>query len=172
MHSAVAKKQSMGLNNLSLPVKLITDLYAKSLVQSKIDAAAPVKKEPLQFLGKNEKNILILVNYKSAPHLPDKELSFLTTVLSACQLGLAQVAIVNWHRLEEKDSLLIQLLPKEILFLDVPPEALGFPANTPAFSLQKFNDVQFVAAPSLTQIEKTKQEKSLLWVALKQLFCL
>ena len=69
----------MSLNNISLPPQLLVDLYQNVLVQS--NASAMPVKELIPFLGKNGKNILILVNKKDSPYLPDKELAFLTTVL-------------------------------------------------------------------------------------------
>lgn len=161
----------MSLNNISLPSHLLANLYQNVLVQDTA-SAMPVK-EAIAFLGKNGKNILILVNKKDSPYLPDKELTFLTTVLSACQLDLSHVAIVNWSKRREKESgpLLEQLLPKQILFLDVEPSSFDFPSKE-LYAVQKFNTIEFVAAPSLSEIEKIKQAKSRLWTALKQLFCL
>ncbi len=146
-------------------------LYRNSLVEGR---ARPVpQKKTVSYLGENEKNILILVNHKTVPFLPDKELAFLTAVLSACGLDLSHVAIVNWHNAEEKDDLVIhQLTPKEILFLDVTPDVVGLPFGPPNYTVQKAGAIQFVLAPSLTQIEKTKQSKSQLWLSLKHLFYL
>ncbi len=161
----------MSLNNILLPSKLVAALYRNSLVEG---SARPVpQKKTVSYLGKNEKNILILVNHQSAPFLPDKELEFLTAVLLACGLDLSHVAIVNWHNADEKDhSVIHQLTPKDILFLDVAPAVVGLTSGAVEFVVQKEGSIQFVFAPSLTQIEKTKQSKSQLWMALKELFCL
>ncbi|MDQ6609449.1 MAG: hypothetical protein M3Y85_06485 [Bacteroidota bacterium] len=160
----------MSLNNISLPPQLLVSLYKNSLVES--NARPMPQKTPVSYLGANQKKILILVNHKSVTFLPEKELAFLTTVLAACQLQLSDVAIVNWCKAEEQDDTVIhQLTPKEILFLDVLPEAVGFlPAA--AYVLKKKGTIQYVYAPSLSQIEKNKKAKSQLWVTLKQLFCL
>lgn len=161
----------MSLNNILLPAQLLANLYQNVLVQD--TATAMPAKEPIPFLGKNEKNILIVVNKKDLPFLPDKELNFLTTVLSACGLDLSHVAIVNWYGMKEKASsiLLEQLSPKQILLLDVTPGEFNLPTGE-LYSVQNKNGLQFVAAPSLTAIEKTKQTKSGLWLALKELFSL
>jgi DNA polymerase III psi subunit len=161
----------MSLNDISLPPMLIAQLYQNTLIEG---SAMPVpQKKKVSYLGKAEKNILILVNHKSVPFLPAKELEFLSMVLAACGLDLSHVAIVNWQHAEEKDaSVLHQLSPKEILFLDVAPDVVGLPSAVNEYAVQKAGAIQFVVAPSLTQIEKTKQAKSQLWIALKQLFCL
>ncbi|GAA4731501.1 hypothetical protein [Flavisolibacter ginsenosidimutans] len=161
----------MSLNNISLPPSLLADLYANVLVQSQTGATAEEK--PVSFLGKNKKHILILVNQTDAAYLPEKELQFLTAVLSACQLDLSHVAIVNWALLEEKSLAVLQrqLSPQKLLLLDIKPEEAGLP-EVQVYAVQAQNEFEFVAAPALAEIEKTKQAKSNLWVALKQLFCL
>lgn len=160
----------MSLNNISLPSHLLVDLYQNVLVQGTA-SAVPVKK-PVSFLGKNGKQILILVNNADVPYLPDTELSFLTNVLSACQLGLMDVAIVNWNNLEDKnpDELFRQLKSQQVILFDVEPLAFDLPSNLQQYAVVK-NDVhQFVAAPSLSAIENNKEAKKQLWMALKQVF--
>jgi hypothetical protein len=160
----------MSLNNISLPSHLLVDLYQNVLVQGTA-SAVPVKK-PVAFLGKNGKQILILVNNADVPYLPDNELSFLTNVLSACQLGLMDVAIVNWNNLEDKnpDELFRQLKSKQVILFDVEPSAFGLPSNLQQFAVVKNDRHQFVAAPSLSAIENNKEAKKQLWMALKQVF--
>jgi len=161
----------MSLNNISLPPSLLADLYANVLVQSQ--AGATPEKKPVSFLGKNKKQILILVNQKDAAYLPEKELQFLTAVLSACQLDLSHVAIINWALLEEKSltALQRQFSPQKLLLLNVKPEEAGLPVSQ-LYAVQKQNKFEFVVAPALEEIEKTREAKSNLWAALKQLFCL
>ena len=161
----------MSLNDISLPPSLLADLYPKVLVQSQAGAAAEEK--PVPFLGKNKKQILILVNKADAAYLPEKELQFLTAVLSACQLDLSHVAVVNWalHKEKSLPFLQRQLSPQKILLLDVTTEETGLPQSQP-YAVQAHGELGFVVAPALAEIEKTRQAKSNLWAALKQLFCL
>jgi DNA polymerase III psi subunit len=160
----------MSLNNISLPSQLIADLYHHALVQDTA-RAMPVKKA-VPFLGKNEKNILIVVNKDDAPYLPDNELAFLTNVLSACQLGLSDVAIVNWNNSNDKkpEALFEQLFTSKIILFDVEPSAFGLSPDIQQYAVVKGVVHQFVAAPSLSEIEKNKEAKKQLWMALKQLF--
>ena len=160
----------MSLNNISLPSQLIADLYQHVLVQDNA-RAVPVSKN-VPFLGKNAKQILIVVNKEDAPFLPDNELSFLTNVLSACQLGLMDVAIVNWQNLPEKNPAVLfeQLSSKAVLLFDVTPTAFGLPTSLQPYTIAKTETHQFVVAPSLGEIEKNKEAKKQLWMALKQLF--
>ena len=125
----------MSLNNISLPATLVADLYQNALV-SATARAMPVKEpalKPLPFLGKNGKNILVVVNKPNAPYLPDEELAFLTKVLSACGLGLMDVAIVNWSRLDEPNAatLLEETAAKSVILFDVEPGLFGLTAVPP-----------------------------------------
>jgi hypothetical protein len=161
----------MSLNNIALSPSLVVALYPNALVEHLTRKSSA--NEPLPFLGKNEKNILVLVNQKEVAYLPEKELQFLTTVLSACGLDLSHVAIVNRASLKEKSMAVLrdQLCPKKILLLGVKPEEAGLPGGD-LYAVQAYAGLEFVAAPALAEIEKTKQAKSSLWMALKQLFCL
>lgn len=150
---------------------MVADLYAHSLVND--TATAMPAKEAVSYLGKNGKNILIVVNEPRVPYLPDEALAFLTKILSACQLGLLDVAIVNWSRLAECDalSLMDKMKAQAVILFDVEPGQFGL-ESVSLFAVQHNNGRQFVVAPSLKVIEKTKEAKSQLWIALKQLFCI
>ena len=162
----------MDLNTISLPAQLIADLYPHSLVN---ETAAPPPSLPLvPALGKGGKGILIVVNKSTVPFLPDEELDFLTKVLTACHLGLADVAIINWHKIPHQDiaAILDQFHATEVLLFDVNPVLFGLPEGLPPFALYPFQNRQYVVAPALTEIEKSKETKGQLWVALKQTFAL
>jgi DNA polymerase III psi subunit len=160
----------MNLNNISLPSHLIADLYHHSLVEG--NATAMPQTPPVPSLGKGGKGILIVVNKPDVPYLPDSELDFLTKVLLACQLSLADVAIVNWQKAPHHDaeSMLEQFKARHIILFDLDAEQFGLPSDLPPYSVYLVQEKRFVAAPSLHQIEKTKEAKGQLWAALKQLF--
>jgi DNA polymerase III psi subunit len=160
----------MSLNNISLPSQLLADLYQHSLVGG--FATAVPQKPPVPFLGKNGKNILIVVNEPEVPYLPDPELDFLTKILTACQLSLMDVAIVNWDKAphHDVDAMIAQFSAKAVLLFDLAPLQFGFSHSSPLYAVQQKDSVQFVAAPALHEIEKTKEAKNQLWMALKQIF--
>ncbi len=160
----------MSLNNLSLPPHLLADLYHHSLVED--TARAMPQKPPVPSLGKGGRGILIVVNKPEAPYLPDGELDFLTKVLAACQLSLADVAIVNWQKAPHHDAgaMLEQFGATAVILFDTDPSPFGLPPDLPAYTVQTAGSKTYVCAPALQQIEKTKEAKGQLWVALKQLF--
>ncbi|HEV7331610.1 MAG TPA: hypothetical protein VGN63_11270 [Flavisolibacter sp.] len=161
----------MSLNNISLPSQLVAHLYHHSLVGGNA-TPVPAKPVPVSFLGKNGKNILIVVNKPDVPYLPDADLSFLTKVLTACQLSLMDVAIVNGNKLSLQDApaVLEQTAARFVILFDVAPATFGLPAQTPMYGVQLVENLPYVVAPALSQIESSKEAKSQLWTALKQMF--
>jgi hypothetical protein len=179
----------MSLNNISFSSQLIADLYRHTLVGDTASAvpqpvkptpaakAAPVEmaeqvKAPTPFLGKNGKQILIIVDKPNIPFLPDGELEFLAKILTACQLSLADVAIVNWHRLPQPDAeaLAAEFQARAIILFAIAPALFGLSPTTPMYTVQGLGNRQFAVAPALGEIEKSREAKQQLWMALKQLF--
>ena len=171
----------MNINDIRLPGQLLAELYRSSLVETG-DAPAPILPEEKiiepasadswKSLGNNHKNILVIVQYADAVHLPDKELEFLTTMLGACKLGLDDVAIVNLnnHPGSSYKELTGFFKSKIVLLFDVEPASFGLPMNFPHYQMQAFANATFLYSPSLTELENDKLQKSKLWVCLKRLF--
>jgi hypothetical protein len=129
------------------------------------------EKAPPKYLGNNGKKILVFVSHASVPFLPDDELNFLTSILAACKLSLADIGIANFQKmeLEEIDSL-IQSEGKEVLLFGPGPSDIGLPINFPQFQLQPFNKRTYLYAPTLNELENDKEQKKQLWNSLKKLF--
>jgi DNA polymerase III psi subunit len=171
----------MSLNDIQLKPQLISDLYSSVLIETNARAvpttATVPKKEtqvtsaPKDFLGKNEKGILILVANPDAVYLPDEELSFLTTILAACQLSLADVAIINCKNTDiELEKVQQHLGIRHILLFDVSPLQAGLPINFPHFQIQQFNHRVYLSSPALSHVEKDVTIKRQLWPSLKKMF--
>lgn len=158
----------------------MAELYRSSLIETEenkpISPKAERKEEPVsdsgwKSLGENQKNILVIVRYADAVHIPDKELDFLTTMLGACKLSLADVAILNLNNHPEASykELTTFFKTKIVLLFDIEPSAFGLPMNFPHYQLQAFANATFLYAPSLSELENDKVQKSKLWVCLKRL---
>ena len=172
----------MDLNHLELPSYLIADLYKKSLVEPVKKSDSAHKPDPdteinhsnpaWKYLGTNNKNILIIVSTNEAVYLPDPELAFLTGILGACKLSLADVAIVNLKNHPNASyKELISFFKSKIVFLfDVEPVAFGLPVNFPHYQVQAFANTSFLFSPTLKELESDKLKKSKLWVCLRKLF--
>lgn len=177
----------MDLNKIELPASVIADLYPSSLVENDTKMTNK-RQEPLveptipdpgstnlpawKFLGNNQKNVLVVVENSGSVHLPDEELSFLTGILGACQLSLADVAIVNLHqhRGVSYRELTHYFKSRIVLLFAIEPASFGLPMHFPQYQVQPFNGTSFLYAPSLKDLENDRVEKSKLWVCLKRLF--
>jgi hypothetical protein len=174
----------MDLNNIELPAFIVADLYQSSLIETgeiplKAQAitATIEKEQPVNVwksVGGNQKNVLVIVNYTDAVHLPDSDLTFLTGILGACKLSLADVAIVNLNNHPEASykELTAFFKSKIVLLFAVEPTAFGLPMSFPHFQIQPFASNSFLFSPSLKELENDKLLKSKLWVCLKRLFTL
>ncbi len=166
----LTKSFKMTLNTIQLNPSMLAEFYAGVLVETG-PLAAPSTKE-IRFLGNNKKNILVMVNHEEIPFLTDTELNFLSQVLGACRLSLADIAIVNFH---PDGSTQIQevfhtLQPVKILLFNVDPLSIGLPINFPWFQVQDFDRRKYLFSPSLSEIEQDKLLKQKLWASLKNMF--
>ncbi len=179
----------MDINHIELPASVVVDLYPSSLIddtETVIEKTGVVAASielgttavntapdtPWKSLGNNNKNILVILKSSDAVYLPDNELTFLTGILSACKLSLADVAIVNLnnHPGVSYKELTSFFKSKIVLLFDTEPVAFGLPMSFPHYQIQGFAGNSFLYSPSLKNLETDKVEKSKLWVCLKRLF--
>jgi hypothetical protein len=168
----------MSLENIQLPAIVIQDLFKKSLIdlntQQKPGQTVNPASGDMTFLGKNGRNIAILVHSPETLYLPDNELDFLMGILTACGLTMADIALINIAQKKEIDyKILESSLSAEKIFLFGPgPAVLKLPLSFPHYQVQRYNNQVYLAAPSLLQLQADKMEKSKLWACLKQIFSL
>jgi hypothetical protein len=130
---------------------------------------------PYKFLGNNRRHITLLVHSPGSGFMPDNQLTFLTKILEACRMTLADVAIVNNAAAPVTiTALRQQLQPKTVLLFGVDPTAIRLPINFPTFKQLSYDDCTYLSSPALDQLvpntEDSKLLKSKLWVCLKTLF--
>lgn len=161
----------MGLNNLQLTSHLLTKLYHNTLVETKNASAVP-EKPLLKHLGNNKKSIAIIISNPNNPFLPDDELTFLTNILLACKLDLADIALINSNGAEAEavEEKLDDLKAKTVLLIGVSPSSINLPINFPHFQVQKFAGRTYLFAPELTELQENKALKMNLWNSLKTIF--
>jgi len=171
----------MNLNRIQLPASVVADLFKHSLVE--LDQDSPNQenfslKKPgtssnkWKYLGENKKNILVVVNNDSTVHVPDKDLTFLISMLGACKLSLADVAIVNGNNYDEINykEMIAQFSSRIIFLFGIEPVSFGLPVSFPHFQLQPFANATFLFTPSLDECNNDALVKSKLWVCLRRLF--
>ena len=178
----------MSEEKIQLPDFLIAELYKGSLVDLETFklkvTPLPVEEEgrdvvisnkKIKFSGENGKGVIIIINQPEAKFLREEELTFLTNILKACQLSLADIAIINNAKQEiTYEAIKEQLSISVILLFDVEPSAIKLPFMIPAFQIQNFDGNKIVVAPPLPLINQPTQEgkllKTKLWLSLKKVF--
>ena len=159
----------MSLNTIILDSKLLTDLYPDNLVET-VTTTVP-EKAFQNYLGHNAKKNLVFVKHLSLPYLPDDELNFLTNILAACKLGMADIAIVNSARISpQQTETLIETEGRIILLFGIEPSEIGLPIHFPPFQLQQFNKRTYLHSPSLKDLDQNVELKKQLWNSLRKLF--
>ena len=161
----------MSLNDIQLTPQLVADLHGNVLVE--LAAKAP-ERAGLKTVGGNAKQILIVVQHESETVLPDAELTFLSSILTACKLTLNDVVVLNWNGMnkEQYKEVLHQFESRFVLLFGVAPLQFGLPMDFPPFQIQPFGSHQYLYAPPLSKIQEHKGIKAELWQALKKLFML
>ena len=178
--AGICNRLFMSLNSIKFEPTEIASLYKNSLVEvnakqqllPQSDSNIGSVASGMKYLGENKKKILVIVRNAIAAHLPDKQLSFLTKLLAACSLTLADVAVLNFqnHNSSEFNEILSFFKPKVVVLFDVEPGEFGLPMIFPQFQVQGYKDAVFVSSPSLEVIEPDKSLKGKLWVCLKKIF--
>lgn len=166
-----------------LPNFVLADLYPSSLVlvedillskkASNVPTTESIPKK--WFLGNNSKNITILVNEPDVAFLSDESLGFLTKILGACKLNLADVAVVNILQDHINMNIIIkELAPAFCLLFDVPADTIELPFNMPNYQIQNYGGCVFIMAPAISayygESNEAKLAKTKLWVSLKNIF--
>jgi DNA polymerase III psi subunit len=164
----------MSLDNIQLPAIILQNLFNNSLVDLKTgnDTAVVSQEHGIPFLGNNQKRLVIVVEDENAVYVSDTDLNFLSGILAACKLSMADVALVNLARATaiSYTTLEQQLQAEKILLFGVTPARLELPLQFPFYQIQKFNNQVYVAAPALSELQGDKNEKTKLWNCLKQVF--
>ena len=164
----------MSLDNIQLPPFLVRELYKNSLVEADNQQLNTqiLKGNDLLFLGKNQKNILLIVEEQNAVYLPDEDLNFLVDILKACNLSLSDTALINFFQNKAINyrSLLEKFKPETILFFGIEPAKLDFPLQFPHYQLQAYNNQTYLSGPSLKELAADVEKKKLFWACLRKLF--
>ena len=164
----------MSLDNIQLPSIVLQELFKKTLVQEDSVQVQDISstKKSISFLGKNKKQIIILVSNDDVLYLPDEQLSFLLGILAACKLTMEDVAIIN---IKKNDLITYKTIAKElnaakIFLFGAEPSQIELPLQFPHYQVQKYNQQLYLSAPLLSVLQDDKAEKTKLWLCLKQVF--
>ena len=152
----------MELDKLNLSPYTIKNLYPRSIINTKNENEA--KTAPFKFLGACEQKIIIIISSKKVTFLSDSELAFLTKILTACKLTLADVAIININNFtKDQFTSVHDMEPVNVIMFGVSCLEFNLPFDIPNFQVQPYAGVKYLTAPLLNEIENDQQLKKSLW---------
>lgn len=171
----------MSFQNTKLNPEILAQLYPYQLIESneKISYTQPIEKSTdtpaYSLLGENRKGIVLVIYNNQNAFLNDIQFQFLTKLLGACQLTLADVAVVNHHTKSiHLSKLAEQINFNSLISFGVAGKELALPFIVPDYQMQAYQQKKFVFAKHLNvyldDSHNAKLEKSKLWIVLKQLF--
>lgn len=160
------------------PVKVATQPVAKTQQPEPVIETAPPKPvdtTPYKILGNNKKQITVVVNCSQDVFVPEGDLQFLTKMLDACKLNMADVAIVNHATAPVNiEKVKAQLQPKYLLLFGVEPDEIHLPINFPSYKEQPYAGTTYLFTPALSALngdtDVAKGLKKKLWECLKRMF--
>lgn len=147
---------------------VLTELFKETYL---VDLSSSVNNNKEQELTATLFNVLVF-HHHTQNVLPSNENVLLQAILNACKLkpeeiGVFSRSVLNQNNLKE---ILEKHQPKKIILFGVDPAAIGLPIHFPVFQIQGYQNIQYLHAPALTELESDKQLKIQLWQKLKQLF--
>jgi len=164
----------MSLNNINLSPYLIAQLYQNVLIEEdKLKTFA--QEESIinwKYLGNNAKNILVVVNYTQATHIPDEQMDFLSKIINSCKLSMEDICLVNMCNYPNVayDVLLKKFNSRNVLLFGVSTNHFGFPFEIPAFQVQQYDKYTIIHSPALQDIKNDEKARGQLWKGLKKIF--
>ena len=169
------------LSGIQLPGPVIEELYKLPLIpgEKKFKTTSTSSSEEkiagYKFLGKNQRHIVMITHFEKAVFLPEDHLQFITKILEACKMNLADVAIINTASAPVNIEVLRkQLTPSFIILFGIEPVNIGLPLSFPHFKDQAYAGCNYLFTPAMDELnqdtDKGKLLKSKLWLCLKKMF--
>jgi len=158
----------MDLNKITLSKRTQSLLYGNSLVC--ISAGNVNKENKIDYLGNNEKRIIFIVNDPLNKFLDESQWKFFNDLLNACQLTMADIALINFHHGKATYHELEQLNPGKLFAFGVSAMELDLPFNIPLFQKQNYQGQTLMLCPSLFEIQSSQPLKKQLWNHLRNIF--
>ncbi len=151
------------------------------IIESKETEVTAVPEETMEaltnfkYLGDHHKKIVVLVNDPASVYLNEADFILLTSILNACRLTIADIALVNLGHQKAGLHQILNLLPsKLVIVFELDSKALKIKLPTQLYKVIPLGESNLLFSKSLTSMQGTdanaKQEKAKLWGVLKQIF--
>lgn len=164
----------MSIDNIQLTGFICQNLFTNCLISESPEnnLNQELNKVKINSLGGNQNHIVFLINNKEHKYLNDNEMKFLSDLLSACKLSMEDISLVNFYQNKNigYENITEQFQSKTILIFGVSTSELGLPFTIPFFQVQKFQEQNYLTAPSLDSFLENIPLKKQLWNSLKIVF--
>lgn len=123
------------------------------------------------YLGNNNRYILILVKETKETYLSESDQAFLTKILGAVKLQFEDIALVNvqTHPKVDFTQLKNYFSCTKLLSFGISAAEIGL-KNSSLNELHEYQNTKIIIAESLSILAKDDSRKKLLWLTLKKLF--
>jgi hypothetical protein len=154
----------------SMHVQIEADKENNNVTNEPIKALGQIK-----YLGEHLKQVTIIVKDELAVYLNENDLTLLSSILSACKLTLADVALINVAQQKLSLHEILNVLPsKLVMIFDVSSTTLKIKLPTTLYKSIQLGDTYLLFSNSLSLMQggdqSAKLEKGKLWAILKSLF--
>jgi len=175
------------LSDIQLNEAMLAGLYRQPLIPASKEDLEKAKEKPVsivnasgvdipyKFLGKNQRHIVMIVDFPHDVFLPEEHLKFISKMLEACKLNLGHVAILNRAASAvDINRLKKELQPEFLLLFGIEPVSIQLPLSFPHFKDQEYAGCNYLFTPPLNELNQDTDEgkllKSKLWLCLKKMF--
>jgi len=154
----------------SMLVQIEADKENNNVTNEPIKALGQIK-----YLGEHLKQVTIIVKDELAVYLNENDLTLLSSILSACKLTLADIALINVAQQKLSLHEILNVLPsKLVMIFDVSSTTLKIKLPTTLYKSIQLGDTYLLFSNSLSLMQggdqSAKLEKGKLWAILKSLF--
>ena len=130
---------------------------------------------PIKYLGGHHKKILVVVNDPASVYLNESDFILLTSILNACRLTIADIALINiGNQKASLHEMLTKLPSLLVIAFDIDSKALKIKLPTKLYTPILLGETQLLFSNNLSQMQgidqASKIEKTKLWTALKIIF--
>jgi hypothetical protein len=167
---------SLFKDTLVLPEKEIkSEDLAITSTNEAVNEEKSVTPTPIKFLGDHVKKIIVIVHDAEAVYLNETDLGLLSSILNACKLTLADIALINTAKQPLSLHEILATLPSQwVLVFELTGAQLKIKLPTTLYKPIVLGETQILFSSSLQRMQGADQdaklEKSKLWNALKLLF--
>ena len=184
----------MKVEKTILPPAVLVSLYKDSLVlaerkikptkiaenklpgkEQQTIAEATEMASPIKYLGDHHKKILVVVNDPESVYLNETDFILLTSILNACRLTIADIALINvGNQKASLHEMLTKLPSLLVIAFDIDAKALKIKLPSTLYKTTPLGETNLLFSAALSTMQGSsadaKKEKGKLWTVLKQIF--